>query len=216
MLFVISDDMRPIIGPYREKGVEKLLAKTPNLDKFAKGSTMFKHAYSQFALCGPSRTSLLTSRRPDTTKVYINYAKWRLMAGNYSSLPQYFKSSGYFSHSIGKVFHKGRFNEHVEIMDWPLSWSSKPLMPHKDIPLEVMEEDGETTKYFCPPTKEKSAWDNRAFCPVDETYEESLLDVQIRKEAVEFIKNYDDDSGLLKMAEFVHHKHTVHTRIRFN
>lgn len=59
------------------------------------------------AVCGPSRTSFLTSRRPDTTKLYDFNSYWRVSAGNYTTLPQYFKSKGYTTLSVGKVFHPG-------------------------------------------------------------------------------------------------------------
>ena len=61
----------------------------------------------QQAVCGPSRTSFLTSRRPDTTRLYDFGSYWRVHAGNYSTLPQIFKENGYFSYGIGKVFHPG-------------------------------------------------------------------------------------------------------------
>jgi hypothetical protein len=43
---------------------------TPNLDALAAKSLLLKRAYVQQALCSPSRTSVLTGRRPDTTHVY--------------------------------------------------------------------------------------------------------------------------------------------------
>ena len=62
----------------------------------------------QQAVCGPSRTSMLTSRRPDTTRLYDFNSYWRVHAGNYTTLPQYFKSQGYTTMSVGKVFHPGK------------------------------------------------------------------------------------------------------------
>lgn len=65
---------------------------------------------SQQAVCAPSRTSMLTSRRPDTTRLYDFNSYWRVHSGNYTTLPQHFKSRGYFTMSVGKVFHPGKFN----------------------------------------------------------------------------------------------------------
>lgn len=62
---------------------------------------------SQQAVCAPSRTSMLTSRRPDTTRVYDFHSYWRVQSGNYTTMPQYFKANGYHSMSVGKVFHPG-------------------------------------------------------------------------------------------------------------
>lgn len=66
---------------------------------------------SQQAVCGPSRVSMLTSRRPDTTRLYDFNSYWRVHSGNYTTLPQYFKSQGYLTMSVGKVFHPGRFSQ---------------------------------------------------------------------------------------------------------
>ena len=54
--------------------------------------------------------SMLTSRRPDTTRLYDFYSYWRVAAGNYTTLPQYFKSQGYTTMSVGKVFHPGELS----------------------------------------------------------------------------------------------------------
>ena len=54
------------------------------------------------------RTSFLTGRRPETTRVYDQWHHWRDVSGNpdLMSLPERFKSSGgYRTFSIGKVFH---------------------------------------------------------------------------------------------------------------
>lgn len=61
----------------------------------------------QQAVCAPSRVSFLTGRRPDTTRLYDFYSYWRVHAGNYSTMPQYFKENGYVTLSVGKVFHPG-------------------------------------------------------------------------------------------------------------
>ena len=63
----------------------------------------------QQALCAPSRNSFLTSRRPDTLHLYDFYSYWRTSAGNFTTLPQYFKQNGYYTKSIGKVFHPGKY-----------------------------------------------------------------------------------------------------------
>lgn len=60
-------------------------------------------------MCAPSRVSFLTGRRPDTTRLYDFGSYWRKAAGNYTTLPQYFKEQGYFSAGVGKVFHMGKY-----------------------------------------------------------------------------------------------------------
>jgi len=98
VLLLISDDMRPDIGAY---GVKHMI--TPNLDRLASHSIVLRHAYVQQAVCSPSRTSMLTGRRPDTTHVHDLYHYWRQVAGNFTTLPEYFKQHGYKTAGIGKV-----------------------------------------------------------------------------------------------------------------
>uniref|UniRef100_A0A3B4D5J5 Iduronate 2-sulfatase n=1 Tax=Pygocentrus nattereri TaxID=42514 RepID=A0A3B4D5J5_PYGNA len=122
VLFIIADDLRPTLGCYSDPVV-----KSPNIDQLASRSTVFYNAYAQQAVCGPSRTSFLTSRRPDTTKLYDFNSYWRVSAGNYTTLPQYFKANGYTTLSVGKVFHPGIASNHTD--DYPYSWSVPPYHP---------------------------------------------------------------------------------------
>ena len=104
VLFIVSDDLRPALASYGNAIVQ-----TPHLDKLARRSVRFTTAASQLAVCAPSRTSFLTGRRPDTTKLFSNKGAtyWRENAGNFTTLPQHFKNAGYVGVSVGKIFHPG-------------------------------------------------------------------------------------------------------------
>ena len=122
VLFLVSDDMRPQIGAYMGKDFpDPVFVKpyTPNLDSLASKSLLLKRAHVQQAVCSPSRTSLLTGRRPDTTHVYDLYNYFRDVGGNFTTIPQYFKQQGYRSIGMGKIFHPG----HASDNDDPISWS---------------------------------------------------------------------------------------------
>ncbi|CAD7080808.1 unnamed protein product [Hermetia illucens] len=95
IILILADDLRPTIGKYGDQ-----LAFTPNLDRLIERSCYFTKAYSQQALCAPSRNSMLTSRRPDTLHLYDFYSYWRTFAGNFTTLPQYFKENGYYTYSV--------------------------------------------------------------------------------------------------------------------
>ena len=79
---------------------------TPNFDRFAElpGTVVFDRAYVQQAICCPTRSSFLTGRRPDTTKVWDLKTQFRVSGGaNWTTLPQFFRERGYWTAGMGKV-----------------------------------------------------------------------------------------------------------------
>jgi arylsulfatase A-like enzyme len=113
ILFIAIDDLRPQLGCY---GAAQM--KTPNIDALAKAGVTFTHAYCQQAVCSPSRISLLTGRRPDTTHIYDLETHLRKTMPDVITLPQIFKDNGYFAAGFGKIYHGG--------LDDAASWS----VPH--------------------------------------------------------------------------------------
>ena len=114
----MADDLRVQLGAYEDTSPKKM--HTPNLDQLAAKSMVLKKAYVQQAVCSPSRASLLTGRRPDTTKVFDLDTYWRNAGGNFTTIPQYFKENGYKSIGMGKIYHPGASSGY----DDPLSWSA--------------------------------------------------------------------------------------------
>ncbi len=112
VLFIAVDDLRPTLGCYGDT-----IAITPNIDKIASKGIVFNRAYCQEAVCNPSRSSLLTGRRPDTTKVWDNRTHFRKNIPDVITLPQYFKNHGYHVQSVGKIYHDPRWAQDPE------SWS---------------------------------------------------------------------------------------------
>jgi iduronate 2-sulfatase len=123
VLFIASDDMRPQLGLYGDRFV-----KSPNLDRLAARGLAFDRAFCQQALCSPSRISLLSGRRPATTQVYsIDPALTvRTHLPDITTLPQHFKNQGYFTRSMGKIYHVGIDDE----ASWTVpAWHANALAP---------------------------------------------------------------------------------------
>jgi iduronate 2-sulfatase len=120
ILFIAIDDLRPELGCY---GVEEV--KSPHIDRLAARGMVFKRAYCQQAVCLPSRASLITGARPDTTKAWDLSTHFRTAMPDVVTLPQLFKNHGYFTQGMGKICHHG--------YDDPPSWSvptTYPKAPH--------------------------------------------------------------------------------------
>lgn len=102
VILIASDDLRPALGCYGND-----IVKTPNIDKLAARGIRFDRAYTQYPLCNPSRTSLLTGRYPTQTGVMNNELYFRALHPDFVSLPQHFKANGYATLRSGKIFHGG-------------------------------------------------------------------------------------------------------------
>jgi len=134
VLFIAVDDLNNRIGCYGDPVV-----RTPNIDRFARRGVRFDRAYCNYALCNPSRTSLLSGKRPETTRVFGNTTPPRTYLGDSVFLPEYFRAQGYFTARVGKIAH-GLFEDAVS---WDISESHAgvPLPARKKGPGAMQDED---------------------------------------------------------------------------
>ncbi len=100
VLFIVADDLNTREGCYGFTQV-----RTPNLDRLAAGGMRFDRCYCQYPVCNPSRSSFLTGLRPETSRVFDNNVPLRQALPDAITLPQCFKSQGYWTAVVNKLFH---------------------------------------------------------------------------------------------------------------
>ena len=147
VLFIIVDDLRPMLGCYGHPEMH-----TPNIDRLAERGTLFNRAYCQIPLCNASRTSILTGLRPETTRVFSNSAMLRERLPDAVTLPQHFKAYGYHTQSIGKIAHNQAMQDDDyswSVPSWTQSFYVNPSLNPSWQALDVEDDerrDGKTAK----------------------------------------------------------------------
>lgn len=123
VLFVVCDDLNTHVSPAGYAPIQ-----TPALKRFAAESLTFRRSYCQYPVCGPSRASFLSGLYPETTGVLDNKIDIRLTRPGTVSLPQRFKESGYWTASVGKVFHSPRQQQ------GKVAWNEQIMFKNDELP----------------------------------------------------------------------------------
>jgi uncharacterized sulfatase len=100
VVFIVADDLNVELGAYGSP-----IVRTPSIDRLAARGVRFDRAYSQFPVCNPSRASLLSGRRPETTGVLNNTTDPRKRLAGVALLPEHFQKHGYKTIGLGKIAH---------------------------------------------------------------------------------------------------------------
>ena len=119
VLFIVVDDLTTTLSCYAHPVV-----KTPNIDKLANIGIKFNNAYCNFAVCNPSRSSFLSGLKPETTTILDNRKSFQSVLSNRVTLPALFKQNGYYTMSLGKIFHSGK-EDHNDLKAWDEIYSYK-------------------------------------------------------------------------------------------
>jgi uncharacterized sulfatase len=144
--------------------------KTPNIDKLAESGVKFNHAYCNYAVCGPSRGSFLTGLRPESIGILDNRTPLQNVIGDRITLPALFRQNGFYTMSLGKIFHGSK--EHNDPNAWDEIYGYSPT---------ELGKKGEERNM----TDGVLKW---CHWQAAEGEDEDQPDGQIAKKAVEFIK----------------------------
>lgn len=134
IVMIVVDDLNDWIGPYG--GNPQVI--TPNLDKFASKSMVFRNTSCAGPVCGPSRSALLSGFMPAKTGLYGNGHNMMNseIVQTHATLPEYFTKNGYLTISSGKIFHKhptanGEDHGHWAFDVWENESGSEKPQPDK-------------------------------------------------------------------------------------
>eukprot|EP00055_Hartaetosiga_balthica_P008669 m.32958 g.32958 ORF g.32958 m.32958 type:complete len:737 (-) comp6423_c0_seq2:179-2389(-) len=150
VVFFVADDMRPQMN--KAYGVDFMV--TPNFDKFATESLVFRRTFCNFAICSASRNSFLSGRVPDKTRTwnFINHFRQGGLSdgvpgSDWVTFPEYFKNNNYTTLGHGKLYHPNK----PPNWDEPLSWSqTQPYYPPTNSGCSPNHAGGAVGTWFCP------------------------------------------------------------------
>jgi iduronate 2-sulfatase len=153
VLFVVFDDLNNRLGCCGDP-----VAKSPNLDRLAARGTVFTRNFCQQPICGPSRASFMSGRRPDALGIWSMTKYLYDLHPDAVTIPQWFKENGYTAMSIGKVL--GGYGKEADFkrlsvpdrrtggktkdefampggVDLPPNLATDPLCENRDVPDEA-------------------------------------------------------------------------------
>ncbi|CAA6680182.1 MULTISPECIES: sulfatase, partial [unclassified Lentimonas] len=118
VILIVADDLRNELNCY---GADHVIS--PNIDRLANMGMRFDNAYSQLSVCNPSRASFLSGLRPEQLGILDNNAQVRILYPNLMTFPILFRSKGYYTAGIGKIYHAGVNSQgNWAFFQDPLSW----------------------------------------------------------------------------------------------
>ena len=126
ILLIVCDDLNTHVATSGYKPIQ-----TPTLTAFGKEAMTFHRAFCQYPVCGPSRASFLSGLYPESTGVLDNRLDIRQTRPSTVTLPQCLKENGYWTASVGKVFHSSRHEQ------GDVAWNEHLRFDNDELPVAV-------------------------------------------------------------------------------
>ncbi|MEM6278448.1 MAG: sulfatase-like hydrolase/transferase [Verrucomicrobiota bacterium] len=184
VILILADDMA--VGDLASQNGE--LSSTPHLDAFAAESAVFETAYSSSPVCAPARATLLTGRYPHRTgPVSLNQLEEPVLTRlklDEVTIADRFRANGYATGIVGK-WHLGLGDDHHPLRRGFENFVGFLNNTYVDTYFDFrFEHEGEMRSY------EKDNY---------------LTDV-ISLEAIEFVKQRQDEPFFLHIAHYAPHR----------
>lgn len=206
VLLIFADDLNTQLPIYGNPVVE-----TPHLEALAARGTVFERAYCQYPVCNPSRSSLLSGLRPETTGILRNDADPKSFLSSATLLPTHFGEHGYWTMRAGKVVH-GVANERS--VEWDVV--GKLMRPVSKLAVRDREGgdavDAEPEAPVAPRTKQQAESDGlklltEPWVVQGAAARENLRDHHVASEAVRWMKRSERQGKPFFMALGFHRPH---------
>ncbi len=175
VLFIVVDDLNKTLGTYGDTRI-----KTPNVDRLAKMGVQFEHAYCNYAVCNPSRSSFLTGLRPESLGVVSNHVSLLSVLGDKVPMINLFRKNGFYTMGLGKIFHLNN-KENKKVNAWDEYYDFGPTK---------LGQKGELRNL----THDKLPW---CHYQIAEGSDDDQGDGRLAKKAVELIKKKRDQPFFL-------------------
>ena len=124
VLLICVDDLRPELACYGNNQIV-----SPNIDKLALEGCLFKQHYVQCAICGPSRSTLMTGKIEQGWDIWSDHREKGIEPNQAVSLPHLFRKNGYRTIGIGFWFKLQFFGKIAMCARWclgrPCSFDSR-------------------------------------------------------------------------------------------
>jgi arylsulfatase A-like enzyme len=175
ILFIAVDDMNDWTGSLGGHPQ----AKTPNMDALAKRGVNFTNAHCVAPGCSPSRNAVLFGVEPFHSGLYPFYNIEKVpqdVLAPYTSLPRFFKESGYQTFGAGKIHHGST--------DAPEEWN------------DYFHHDGTKLKYNADAGLQYGKSKKMAFCPTTNPLEDHP-DYQVASYGVDVLSREHDEPFFL-------------------
>jgi arylsulfatase A-like enzyme len=126
ILFIAVDDLKPLTAAYGDQH-----AITPNIDRISKHGTTFLNNQCNWAVCGPSRVSIMTSLMPETTGV-MGFKPMRAILPDLITLPQHLRAHGYETTGVGKILDFRTVDKQYDERSWSIPFDPIKQGTHKN------------------------------------------------------------------------------------